>query len=335
MRIIIAIIFAAFIGWCTWWFIGSSAQKTAWEDWFQDRQNAGWVAENSEIKVRGFPNRFDTTVSDFQLADTQSGWAWSAPFFQILMLSYKPNHVIAVWPDTQKISGPGDTITVTNEVMRGSVVFLPNTDLTLDTTQIELKNLGLLANNWSAGLESANFATRRVEAGDAPDFAHRIGFDAVNLTLSEPLKNTLDPAGILPPTLERAHLDVTAAFDAPWDRHSVEGRKPQLTEISLKDIDVTWGKLNLSANGLLKVDPRGYPNGNIKLKARNWQEIVDMAAASRLIPNDIAQTIKDGLGLLSVLGGDADTLNVPLTFANGAIRLGPIPIGPAPRLIIQ
>ncbi len=335
MRIVVGIIFAAFIGWCAWWFVGSTAQQTAWEDWFKDRQNEGWVAENSEIKVRGFPNRFDTTITDFQLADTQSGWAWSAPFFQVLMLSYKPNHIIAVWPDTQKISGPGETITLTNEAMRGSVVFLPNTDLTLDSTQIELKNLGALGTNWSAGLESANFATKRIEPGNAPDFAHRIGFDAVNLTLSEPLKNTLDPAGILPPTIESAHLDVTAAFDAPWDRTSIEGVKPQLTTISIKDINLNWGKLNLSANGLLKVDARGYPNGDIKLKAQNWQEIVNMAATSGLISPDIGQTIKDGLGLLTMLTGDANTLNVPLTFANGAIRLGPVPIGPAPRLIIQ
>ena len=335
MRLIAGLIIAALIGWCGWWFVGSGAQKEAWGRWFEDRQNAGWVAETSDITLRGFPNRFDTTISDFQLADPQSGWAWSAPFFQVLMLSYKPNHVIAVWPDTQKISGPNDTITVTSETMRGSVIFLPDTDLTLDSSQIEVKDLGLLGQSWTASLESANFATRRVPPENAPDFAHQIGLDAVNLTLSEGLKATLDPAGILPPTLERAHLDVTAAFDAPWDRHSIEGRKPQLTAISLKDIDLTWGRLNLSANGQLRVDARGYPSGDLKLKAENWQEMLSVAAASGLIRHDIANTIKDGLRFLSALGGDGNTLNVPLTFANGTIRLGPIPIGPAPRLVIR
>jgi len=335
MRIIAGLIIAALIGWCGWWFIGSSAQKDAWINWFNDRQTAGWVAENSDITVRGFPNRFDTTISEFELADTTSGWAWSAPFFQILMQSYQPNHVIAVWPDTQKISGPNDTITLTNDKMRGSVIFLPNTDLTLDKTQIEIAGLGLLGTGWTAALESANFATRRVETGDAPDFAHQIGLDARNLTLSEPLKNALDPTGILPPTIERGHLDITAAFDAPWDRHSVEGQKPQLTVMSVKDIDVTWGELNLQANGLLNIDPQGYPNGDIKLKMRNWQEMLNLAAASGLISSDIARTVKDGLRLLSALGGDGNTLNVPLTFAGGTIRLGPIPIGSAPRMVFD
>lgn len=332
MRTLVTIILLGFLGWCGWWFVGSQGQASAWNAWFEDRKRAGWVAEASDISVRGFPNRFDTTLTEMQLADPQSGWAWSAPFFQILMLSYKPNHVIAVWPDTQKISGLGDTATVTTETMRGSLRFVPNTDLTLDQTQIEIKTLGLLSDDWTAGLETANFATRRVEAGDAPGFAHQIGFDARNLTLSDRLKNQLDPAGILPPTMEEAHFDVTVAFDAPWDRHSIEGTKPQPTAISVKDITLTWGRLNLRANGLLNVDAQGYPTGNIALKARNWHEMLAVASGSGIVDRDIADTVKNGLNLLALLTGDKNTLNVPLTFENRQMKIGPVPLGAAPRL---
>lgn len=335
MRFIVGIIIAGLLVWCGWWFVGSSAQKTAWTNWFDDRKNAGWVAETADITLRGFPNRFDTTLSQIELADPSSGWAWSAPFFQVLMLSYKPNHVIAVWPDSQKISSPHDTATITSDTMRGSVIFLPDSDLTLDSTQIEIKSMGLIGTNWSAGLESANFATRRVEAGDAPDFAHQIGFDAMNLTLSDSLKRSLDPASILPGNMERAHFDIIAAFDAPWDRHSIEGTKPQLTAISVKDIDITWGKLNLRAKGLLNVDAQGFPNGDLNVTAKNWQEILNLAVRSGIISRDIAETAKGGLNLLSQLSGDRTTLNIPLSFGNGLIRLGPIPIGAAPRLHIR
>lgn len=334
MRIIAGIIIAGLIGWCAWWFIGSSAQKDAWGRWFEDRKSAGWVAENSDIALRGFPNRFDTTISEFQLADPRSGWAWSAPFFQILMLSYKPHHVIAVWPDTQKVSAPNDTVTVTTERMRGSVIFVPNTDLTLDTTQIEILSMGLMGTEWTAGLKSANFATRRVPEGDAPDFAHQIGFDAKELTLSDTIKQRLDPAGILPGTIDSARLDVTAAFDAPWDRHSVEGIKPKLTALNVKNIDLTWGRLNLQANGKLDVDTQGYPVGDLQLSARNWKEMVNLAISSGLISSDLGDTVKGGLQLLSALSGDGKALKVPLNFAGGLIRLGPIPIGQAPRLAI-
>lgn len=335
MRTIVGIIFAALLGWCIWWFVGAKAQETAWESWFEERRRAGWVAEMSEIKVRGFPNRLDTTVSEVQLADPVSGWAWSMPFFQVLMLSYKPNHILAVWPDTQKISAPGETLLVSSVKMRGSVVFVPNTDLTLDRTQIEIASLGLLGTGWNAALGQANFATRRVGEGDAPDFAHQLGLDAQDLRFSEGLKNRLDPAGVLPAAVEKLHIDLIAAFDAPWDRHSVEGRKPQLTALSVRDIDLRWGELNLTANGKVSVDQQGYPVGDISVKAVNWQDIIDLTVSSGLVGRDLATTIKDGLGFLAMLGGDPNTLNVPLKFADGYVLLGPIPIGPAPRLAIR
>lgn len=335
MRTISTLIIVALLGWCGWWFVGSQGQATAWDLWFEDRKAAGWVAEASDISVNGFPNRFDTTLTDMQLADPFSGWAWSAPFFQILMLSYKPNHVIAVWPDTQKISGLGDTATATSDNMRGSIVFVPNTDLTLDRTQIEIQKLNLVSAQWSAGLESANFATRRLEADDAPDFAHQVGFDAKNLTLSDRLKSQLDPAGILPETMESAKLDITVAFDAPWDRHSIEGVKPQPTAISVKAINAVWGRLDLNVNGRLNVDAQGYPVGELKLKARNWQEMLAVATGSGIVERDIAETVKSGLNLLALLSGDKNTLNVPLSFSDGLMKIGPVPLGRAPRLIIR
>ena len=335
MRFIAGLIIAGLIGWCGWWFIGSSAQKSAWTSWFEERNQAGWVAENSGISVKGFPNRFDTTISDFELADTQSGWAWSAPFFQILMLSYQPNHVIAVWPNSHKISTPEGTVAITSEKMRGSVKFVPNTDLTFDGTQIEMQKVGLKGPLWEINLENANLATRRVEAGDAPDFAHQIGFNANKLNLSEVLKQSLDPADLLPAAIDKAHLDITVAFDAPWDRFSIDGPKPQPTAISVKDVNVIWGKLKFSANGQLRVDGRGNPEGDINLKAENWQDLVNLAASSGLISQDIAATITSGLRLMAALSGDSKTLSVPLNMSGGVMRLGPIRIGQAPNLTIK
>lgn len=335
MRIVVGIIIAALLGWCAWWFLGAKAQDSAWESWFDERRQAGWVAETSDISVTGFPNRFDTTIKDIQLADPQSGWAWSAPFFQVLMLSYKPNHIIAAWPETQKISGPKGTTLINSKNMRGSVVFVPNTDLTLDRTRIELNGLGLLGNDWSASLDDVAFATRRMSPEEAPDFAHQIGLDAKDIRLSEPLKRGLDPTGVLPASIEQAHIDIVAAFDAPWDRHSLEERKPKLTALSVKDVSATWGNMDLIANGKVDVDAQGYPVGDINLKAKNWQAMVDLAVGSGLIGRDLGSTVKDGLGLIAMLSGNRETLDVPLTFAGGEIRLGPIPIGRAPKLIIE
>ena len=86
------------LGYSAYWWAGSAAQETAWARWMEERRAAGWVADYDALEVKGYPNRFDTRLTGFTIADPRAGWAWSGPVFQVLALSYKPNHIIAVWP---------------------------------------------------------------------------------------------------------------------------------------------------------------------------------------------------------------------------------------------
>lgn len=318
--------------WTGWWWLASTAHKQAWALWLEDRADAGWVAEYDALTVRGFPNRLDTTISGLQLADPASGWAWSAPIFQVLSLSYKPNHVIAVWPERQRVSSPGGTAEVTAETLRGSLVFVPGTDLALDRMQLEIADLVIETPDGRAVLDVAHFATRRSVAGMAPANSHDIGLDITGLRLPLPVKLNLDPTGLLPDRFETAHLDMSVAYDAPWDRHAIEGRKPQPRAISLKKLALSWGDLTLNARGNLEVDRSGYPNGDITIKARNWQQILKVLVAAEILPPDLAAQIRSGLGLLAGLSGDPRSIDIPLSFAGGQTFIGPIPLGPAPRL---
>ena len=335
MRALLGIIIIAVLLWSGWWYLGATAQKTALNAWFDNQSRAGWVAEREDISVSGYPNRIDATVSDLMLADPRSGWAWSAPFFQVLMLSYQPNHAIAVWPDTQKISSPAGTATVTSDRMRGSVVFVPDTDLTLDRTQIEMQNVTIAGDGWLAALAQGNMATRRMGEGEAPGFAHQFGLEATDLAVpgvSEFLKKR---AAKLPTTMEKARVDLIASFDAPWDRHAVEGKKPQLTALRIKEVDVLWGKLRLLADGLLEVDRDGFPVGKIDIEAQQWRDMLKVAEAAGVLPRSIVDTAEDALGIVELLSGKKDTIKVPLSFKNSLMLLGPVPVGQAPRLIIR
>ena len=102
MRLLLAVIVIAALGWSAYWVIGQRGLEQGLADWFEARRAEGWVAETSDLRVRGFPNRFDTGFSDLLLADPETGLAWEAPYFQLSALSYRPNHVIAVWPEEQR-----------------------------------------------------------------------------------------------------------------------------------------------------------------------------------------------------------------------------------------
>lgn len=334
MRYLVGLIIVAFLAYSGWWWLGSTAHERGVELWLDDRRAAGWIADYDTLSVAGYPNRIDTTVTALDLADPRSGWAWSAPFLQVASLSYKPNHVIVTLPDAQRISSLQTTYNITSEIMRGSIVFVPNTDLTLDRLRLELKNIAVATDQGTATLSAGNFATNRMTEGSAPDFAHEIGLDITDLSVPERILRMIDPGKRLPQVMETTHIDVVAAFDKPWDRLSIEGRKPQLTALRLRDVNAVWGQMMLQAQGRAQVDRDGFLNGEITVRARNWRAMIDLLEDASVIPRDMARTLKRGLGLMAGLGG-GDDLQVPLTFSDGGTYLGPIPLGPAPRIEIK
>ena len=330
MRTIIGILFFATLAWFGYWFIGSSALETATKAWLQDRQEQGWITEYSALDVQGFPNRFDSTIMDFNLADPKYGWAWQAPLFQVLSLSYTPNQFTAVWPDTQTISTPYKKYNVSSEDMRASIVFLPNTTLALDRFRIFIKDLKIATSaDEQSSFASADLSTRQSEA---TAFAHDIAFNGKGFVPSKSLKAQIDPTSLLPAEFETVAIETTAHFDAPWDRIAIEATKPNLTRLDVAQFDAKWGEVQIQATGSVDVDANGYPTGKLSLRAKNWREMIQLAVASGALDIGTGQSLETGLGLIAMLSGNKNTLDVPLSFANRVMSIGPIPIGPAPRL---
>jgi hypothetical protein len=333
MRILLAIVVAAALAWSGWWWVQARARDRAIEGWLAARRADGWVAEAADVSVSGFPNRVDLTVDDLALADPEAGWSWRADAFQVLSLSYRPHHFIAVLPGEQVVSTPYETIRATSETLRGSVIFVPTTRLELDHMTFEIEAMRLAGETgWEAAIGKAILATRRAADPDAPPFAHDLAFNAEDLALPAGLTGRIDPEGLLPATIGTVGLDATLAFDRPWDRAAIEGDNPVLEEVRIKDLSLTWGKLDLRGRGTLAVDADGYAEGRLDLRARNWRDMIEMAEAAGALDSTLAGALRAGLELVARLSGDRDALDVPLEFEDGRTRLGPIVLGPAPVL---
>jgi hypothetical protein len=91
--------------------------------------------------------------------------------------------------------------------------------------------------------------------------------------------------------------------------------------------------LDLRGQGRLVVDELGYAEGRIDVRARNWHEMIEIAERAGAIGSTLAGTLRSGLDLVAMLSGDRNSLRVPLDFENGRMRLGPVVIGDAPRLV--
>lgn len=333
MRILLVLVLIAAAGWAGYWVLGSRAVENDVRGWLDARAEAGWVAEYSEVTTRGFPNRFDTTITGLELADPATGVAWSAPFFQIMRLSYQPNHLILIWPGTQTLASPYQRLTVATDRMRASAIFEPGDDRRLDHATLVAEALDVQSNGgWSAAIEELRLATRRTAAREND---LDIGLELVNLRPGGVILADLADAGFVPGTFERLQIDATVGFDGPWDRAAIETARPSVTGIDLKLLQANWGKLELWMAGDLTVDAAGVPSGKITVKARNWREMLQLGVSAGWVPEGFAPTLESGLEILAALSGSPQTLDAPLTIRNGAVSFGPIPLGRAPALRLR
>ena len=324
-RLLILVVLAA-LAWSGYWVFGAWQLRQAETQWFENRRAEGWQAEYADLTVRGFPNRFDTTLTDVALADPGTGLAWQAPIFQFLRLSYRPNHLIAVWPDTQVLATPERRFTVRSEDMRASLVLQPGAARALERATLAAETLQIEPERGGAwALARLNLGVAREPAQAA---TYRLGLSLDGLAPP-------DPPERLPQTLDALRIDATVTFDAPWDAAAIAERRPQPSRIELDTAEAVWGQLVLRAAGRLDVDARGLPEGRIEIRAENWRAILDLARDTGALPTGLVDNLESGLGLVAQLSGNPETLDIPLDFADGRVRLGPIPLGPAPRLVIR
>jgi hypothetical protein len=334
LTFLVTLFVLAAIGWGTYWYIGARAMEGAYQAWLADRRAEGWVAE-AEVKTDGLPNRFDTSFTGLQLADPYTGTAWSAPLFQIMSLSYKPNHAILYWPGEQSIALPDQSLTLTSDDMRGSLHVEPNPSLPLVETVVELQN-GAVASTkgWQASLDHAQIAMRPRPEADPAAHLYDVAVSLDNLSPGETFLNfTRDLSG-LPDVIEGAEITAQIAFDRDWDRRALESRRPQPVRINLDTLTAQWGGMQLTATGTLDIDANGQPSGKIDISATHWRDMLVLARATGAIGPEHDAALTRGLNFIAALSDNPEVLDLPLTFKNGITFIGPVPLGAAPVIAL-
>ena len=311
--------------WTGWWFYGARQTEAAFEGWLAERAALGEVAE-ADVAVRGFPSRFDTTLSDLEIGF--GGWLWQAETFQTLMLAYAPNRAVAVWPGPQRLTSPSGATTVieAGEARASGEVGL-DAALELESVTLVAREVVITGPGWDALLPEFRLATRAGEGldGTASDAAqHHVGGLIERLVLPDAATG----GGLLPAVVDEVRLDAVARFDRPVTLNG--GVPAQLVALDVGSFELRWGDVALEvADGRLSVDGNGFLAGSLPVRVRDYERLVEMLAALGLLP---ARQSALALTGLSFLAGGGDDLTVPLSFSDGDVRLGPLRLGDAPRL---
>jgi len=332
MRWTVGLVLGLMVLYSGYWFVSRSALERTMTGWLEERRAEGWLAEG-DVEVAGFPYRFETTLSGLDLADPGTGLAWDLPQLELVAMALRPHQVLAFWPNEHVIATPHEKITVRSKKMEGSLFFRPGVALELDRVTLLMDDLFLSSDTgWTNAMAQGRIGFNALE-GRARTY--RLGLEATGYTPSRSVQFVLDPVGALPRDIDVLRVDAIARFDRAWDRRAVEERRPQIETLDIREIRATWGQLDLRAAGDLRLDAAGFVEGELAIKAQNWREILTLMINAGIVHRDYADTVERALEFLAQASGRTRDLDAPLTFRDGKMKFGPIPLGAAPRLRLR
>jgi len=298
-----------------YWYVGATKVEAGANDALAQMVSDGWSVQTTKVATRGYPSRFDTTVTDLNVTSPDGAFAYTTPFVQGFALSYKPTEVIVVAADTQQVRFGAQTIDIVSDGLRASTSVSASTALALKEATAEVSEVTLTSNSgWVLRAKDGLFALRPTVDQDR-HYDVYLG------------AKTLQPDGV-PPLVDLV-FDSTISLDRPLDRHLLANVAPQIETIEIKKLEVVWDSARLTGSGRLIVDGAGIPTGDITFNTTNWQALVPLMVKSGMVAPQFQFTLQ---AIMQTLAGADGTLSLPLRFEGGGMFLGPIPIGDAPRL---
>ncbi|WP_168797758.1 DUF2125 domain-containing protein [Aliishimia ponticola] len=334
MRRLVTIGVGAALLFCLWWAGAAWWFNTGLTGWFDARRAEGWQAELEATTSAGFPARVDTVLEGIALADPGTGLAIEAEKLVISARTIWPGDLSVALPETPiHIATPWDRWTITAANARADLNLHPGTALQLEAMQKRSGPFTLARVDGTSVLGVAALDLALIETGDAAQYDLR--FDVTDFTPGDAIRDI----ALLPPdwplVFDVLTADIGLALDHPIDRTALETRRPQPQAVTLRRVEAHWGDMRFLATGDVIRDPQGRAEGHLVVKAENWQQMLDLAQAAGMIPPDLRPQIEGMLRGLASGTGRTEDLDVTLRFENGLTRIGFLPLGPAPSLVIR
>ena len=330
MRKLILLVVISAVLYGGYWFVGRSQIEDRLTEALVEANEGPYDISYESLRTRGFPSRFDTTVTDLSFNDPATGTAWTAPFFQLFALAYRPNEVIAVFPPEQMFEVGGETYTLTTSDMRASGRVRPSAALAFQNATITMDNPQITTQSGATFGMASILAAMRL----APDTTQTYNafLEARSIALPEDLRRFLDPTNLQPPFVQNLRLDSDVETTVPIELNGAAENPPQLSTLRIKELSLNWGDMSMTAIGDVAPDQNGVLNGSMSVSARNWQQGLDLLVANGMVNADRRFLVNEIVSNLDETPHIPDTLTLTLQIADGMMTLGGFPIGPVPAL---
>lgn len=328
MRRLTWIIVTAGLLWSFLWLTASLMIRNGIIDWAATKRAEGWVAQIINVDVDGYPFRFETHLSPVSLQDDTSGVRVFSPALSLATPAWWPGYATLTLPqDRIDITAGAYAVKLMAEDAQAGLRIHPGTALELESLRLDSAQWDL--QTAKGRLFTGNTLQAFFDQSTTQPSLYDFQFSIDDLAFGDVPRALLGIPQDWPHYFDTAAATGAVGFSAPLDRSSVRGGMPPPNRIEIVDAKAIWGSVEISAQGVLDVDPDGTPKGDVSLFVDNWRILFDVAKASDLAIPAQADLM---LNALANIGGDPDTLELTLSFADGLMSLSGIALGPAPRL---
>jgi hypothetical protein len=311
--------------WCGYWAAGTYAIRSGAAAALQEAARHGTLETVPQIAMAGFPTAFDVQLQPMDLRNPSSGLRWQSPSLRLHAALWQPWRIVASLADDHVLTLPDQQLAIVASEPRASLSVTPNARAALSQVTATLADAVIRSSQgWQFAAAKVAFDTT-LQA--EPAHTYRITLDATDL---QPDPVLMARTG-LADSLQTVRLEALATLSGPLDRTSGE-TPPALEQLHLLQAQVLWGTVQLTAAGTITPDAEGLAEGRIDISITDWRLLVAALVGVGVITADAAPTVEGLLGAFAAQDGTPDVLTMPVVFAGGRASLGPLPLGPAPRL---
>ncbi len=310
------------LGW--FWLRGEvfrrmDAAARSWED-------SGYRVDWSDRRVYGFPFRLDLDVQNARLRE-QSGWGLAAPRLEAEAFVFAPDHWILVAPDGvvlhRRLGGP---VAVGARVLRASI-----SEAHSHPPRISVEGLGLTfatpAGAKPFGLASAKEFHLHTRAGPHDEGAAYVEIDRAVATGRGLLS---DIASGLPVTVTGDGIFTQAGTPSgPGFAGALRAWSAAGGSLAVRRLSLQAGAVSLeSRSGTLGIGADGRLAGAMVIRLTGVPRLLGALAADVPLAPEAAKTARAVLAARAL----KDAATVTIYFQADQTTLGPVAIGPSPRI---
>ncbi len=328
IRILIIAVVALSLIWSGYWFLGGRAHRGMVVGQLERAEADGWKITHSGVELNGFPNRFDTTVTELRMESPEGEFIWETPSLQLLTLSYRPNHLIAVLPDKQRFSIFGNSVELTSQGMNASIVVSDPDNLNIERFVFESSKAELeISTGWKGVFDNVLFAVRRSDQDPAKvDAAIRLSSKETRSSNDE----ADDTEDLIKPTTMTGEASLQASREIGLNM--CKDGHAEIRRIDVSELKLSRRQSELGVAGSLAFDSNGVSDGQLDITITNGQPLVDEAVEAELIDANVAANIGTVLSLLALTSADPASATAPISINNGRAGIAGIGLYDIPRI---